>query len=530
VSSTIHYDSLLVRHLAFELNRALHGQRLAAVHLVREERLLALQFQDRTLLLESATGVFRWALTTPAAEPIILPRRAAVNAVYALPDERVLRIELTGGARSNAAFVIVVELLGGQRNALVLDEADRVLKQLDAQGRTRQQRGQPYVRPKRRQRDGVTEPIGYQEWVDLLGSTVANERARRLIDRVAYISRINAPTLVDVNDLTAGYERYRQLVTAEPNAFVIRIQEEAQPYGHALWQANAEPATSLVAAIDQAARGAPVAASPVAQLERSAKRVQQKLSRLQAESSSAVEEAAALRSAADLLLAHAPAVKRGSSEVELPGFDGVPVRLQLDPTMTGSEQAQAWYEKARKRTRAGEQLPALIQAAERELADLESLLERARRGEPVEVRSAPPPQRRSRPDPGERLPYRRYRTTGGLEVRVGRNSRSNDELTLKHSSPNDIWLHARATGGSHVVLRWTDANAAPPKQDLLQAAALAALHSKARHAGTVPVDWTRRKYVRKRRNSPAGTVMVERVKTVFVQPSEELEEKLRWRE
>jgi predicted ribosome quality control (RQC) complex YloA/Tae2 family protein len=78
-----------------------------------------------------------------------------------------------------------------------------------------------------------------------------------------------------------------------------------------------------------------------------------------------------------------------------------------------------------------------------------------------------------------------------------------------------------------VVLRWDNADSNPPQRDIMEAATLAAVHSAARTSGTVPVDYTRRKYVRKPRRSPPGTVVIERAKTVFVKPDAELEERLR---
>ncbi|HEX6560219.1 MAG TPA: hypothetical protein VF021_12170, partial [Longimicrobiales bacterium] len=66
-----------------------------------------------------------------------------------------------------------------------------------------------------------------------------------------------------------------------------------------------------------------------------------------------------------------------------------------------------------------------------------------------------------------------------------------------------------------------------PQRDIAEAATLAAVHSGARTSRMVPVDFTRRKYVRKPRRSPPGTVMIERARTIFVEPSTELEEKLR---
>jgi predicted ribosome quality control (RQC) complex YloA/Tae2 family protein len=129
--------------------------------------------------------------------------------------------------------------------------------------------------------------------------------------------------------------------------------------------------------------------------------------------------------------------------------------------------------------------------------------------------------------PGEpALPYRVFLSSGGLEIRVGRGAADNDALTFRHSTPDDVWLHARDAAGAHVVLRWNE-DAPPPARDLKEAAVLAALNSKAKRSGTVPVDWTLCRYVRKHRGAPPGEVEIQRVKTVFVEPDESLMEGLR---
>jgi predicted ribosome quality control (RQC) complex YloA/Tae2 family protein len=297
-----------------------------------------------------------------------------------------------------------------------------------------------------------------------------------------------------------------------------------------LWQGGAVAQQTLLQAIRAATEQEQGAAAVVERIERMLARELKKVERLRSEHESAAADALRLRAHADLLLANASEIKKGATEIELTGFDGVPARLTLDPAGSAVDNARDWYNEARKRERAGERLPGLIAQAEKAVGKLEEDLARARAGEPTELparvaQSAPQQQQR-----GPRLPYRQYRTSGGLEVRVGRSSRENDELTLRHSSPSDIWMHARAVGGAHVVLRWNDANASPPKQDMTEAAILAAVHSRARHAGTVPVDWTRKKYVRKNRGAPTGQVTIERAKTLFVKPSAALEEKLRWSE
>jgi len=123
--------------------------------------------------------------------------------------------------------------------------------------------------------------------------------------------------------------------------------------------------------------------------------------------------------------------------------------------------------------------------------------------------------------------FRTYRSSGGLHIWVGRGARSNDALTFREASPDDIWLHARDDAGAHVVLRWSS-DEPPPPRDLEEAAALAAWHSRSRGSAVVPVDWTRRKYVRKPRGATPGAVTLQHAKTVFARPSSEIERRLRY--
>jgi predicted ribosome quality control (RQC) complex YloA/Tae2 family protein len=227
-------------------------------------------------------------------------------------------------------------------------------------------------------------------------------------------------------------------------------------------------------------------------------------------------------------------VKKGAAEVTLPGFEGSQETITLDPALSPQGNAERFYDRAGRAERARARLPALIREAESRIAELCDVLERVRAGEDPaeEIRKLlPEPGTGGRGTPdtsGPALPYWRFWTSGGLEVRVGRGSKANDQLTFKHSAPNDIWLHARHSAGAHVVLRWT-AEDAPPARDLEQAAILAALHSKARSSGSVPVDWTRRKYVRKPRKAPPGSVRMDRAKTLFVEPDPSLLDRLKER-
>ena len=240
-----------------------------------------------------------------------------------------------------------------------------------------------------------------------------------------------------------------------------------------------------------------------------------------------------LREDANLLLARIARVPRGEREVVLEGFGGEERTLELDPSLSPSDNAERLYDEAARRERAAERLPAEIERVRERAAAVEQALERLPETGPGEeawelAGGRPAPQEaRGGGGGAQRLPYHVYRSSGGLEIRVGRGARQNDELTFHHSHTEDIWLHARQVPGAHVILRWGRKDENPPRRDLLEAAVAAAVHSEARHSGTVGVDWTRRKYVRSPRKAPPGVVLPERVQTVFVEPSEAVLAKLR---
>ena len=169
-------------------------------------------------------------------------------------------------------------------------------------------------------------------------------------------------------------------------------------------------------------------------------------------------------------------------------------------------------------------LHARASAMERALATLPARIASVRAAPPDAPRAAAPSPRRGAPRVAR--PYREYRSSGGLDIWVGRGAASNDVLTFHESAPDDVWMHARDSAGAHVILRWS-ADEPPPVRDLVEAAALAAWHSKSRGSTVVPVDWTRRKHVRKPRGAPPGSVTVERTKSIAARPSAALEKKLR---
>lgn len=114
------------------------------------------------------------------------------------------------------------------------------------------------------------------------------------------------------------------------------------------------------------------------------------------------------------------------------------------------------------------------------------------------------------------LPYKTYQYQG-WEIWVGKNAKSNDQMTFHLAHKEDLWLHAQGVSGSHVVIKKSKRTGPIPPEILKYAAKLAAMHSRAKYSSYVPVWHTSVKYVRKPKGSPPGVVSFERIKTIFVE-------------
>ncbi|MGC2235742.1 MAG: NFACT family protein [Pyrinomonadaceae bacterium] len=112
---------------------------------------------------------------------------------------------------------------------------------------------------------------------------------------------------------------------------------------------------------------------------------------------------------------------------------------------------------------------------------------------------------------------RRYTSSEGFEILVGKGSKDNDFLTFRVAKSNDLWLHAADYPGSHVVVRNPNRNEIPPKT-LLEAAQIAAFFSKAKEQPKVAVHYTQKKFVNKPKGAALGLVSLASFKTILVEP------------
>lgn len=553
VSNRITYDPLLVRYLAAELNGVLRGRACAAAPLFAPDLGVELRLEGGRALRLDLHPIRGWTriVERPGEDATTDSRCAGVEAP---PDERALVIHLAAPDRFGAGSRrLVVELHTNQWNAaLVSDEDDRILALLRTRtaGRRVLRPGVPYEPPSGEARLGagdVGEAEAWAAWRERLEGLEGDALRRSVLRGFAYTGTLNVDAILGAgmgqarDPSRAAFERWwdmRSIPRARPT--LLSLPSGLQPYPVPLPGVAGEPVDTIldgmarVAAEDDTAHGHSPEADDAPLLAAAARRadsLERRIARLEEELASA-GDADRLRGWADLMLARLHEMPRGVDHVDVEDWGGESVTIPLDPALGPADNAARLYDEARKRGRAADRLPSLIEQAR---AEAERWREAAAGGAdgalPDWAREALALAGGRDASAGEgeaeTRPYRVYRTSGGLEVRVGRSAKANDRLTFGHSSPNDVWLHAQSVPGSHVVLRWATPDAAPPARDLEEAAVLAARYSRARTSTLVAVDWTRRKHVRKPRGAPPGSVVLQRARTLFVEPDPAVEERMR---
>lgn len=225
----------------------------------------------------------------------------------------------------------------------------------------------------------------------------------------------------------------------------------------------------------------------------------------------------------ELIKANLGAISKGTYRIEVTDYfhDQLPtITIPLDPMKSPQGNMDDYFRKHRKHLAAERELTPRIERAELGLARLRQELHEIEQGTwtpPV----TPSPRLRIATSPTARAiahqrgPFRRFISTDGLPIFVGRNARENDELTFGLAKSDDLWLHARGTPGSHVVVR-LEKGAETTPETLRDAATLALLYSDLKKSGKGDVIYTRRKWVKKAKGQAPGAVIVTQEKSVHI--------------
>ena len=232
----------------------------------------------------------------------------------------------------------------------------------------------------------------------------------------------------------------------------------------------------------------------------------------------------------ELLKSHVSALGKGQKHFTVVDYfdDRLPeITLPLNPEKDGPANLKDYFTKYGKFTGARKNLVPRLDQAKTELTKYQQELEALESGKVTNSQGAEPvamlpkgqaplrdPQRsRQRKQPAIR--YREFSSQEGYPILVGKTAKDNDAVTFKVSKPDDLWLHARGTPGSHVIVRLEKKQQVPP-ETLKDAATLALFYSDLRKSGKGEVVYTLRKNVRKPKGAKPGSVTVTQEKNLWV--------------
>ncbi|MDP1947662.1 MAG: NFACT family protein [Nitrospirota bacterium] len=380
---------------------------------------------------------------------------ARIDRIEQIPGDRI--VQLTFSAKEGPC-ILVAELTGKASNLLVLDDAGLI----------------------RRDLNGVKNLVG----------------------------QIYAPPALPQGDRQA----------ADLDRFSQHIQESPFPLSSAIdAHYHKAEATSVVETVRHARAGI---------LKKSIKKLRRRIEAWHEDLAKA-EKYKTYDRYGELIKANLGTIRRGQTDVSVVDYfdETLPnLTIPLDQTKTPQGNMDDYFRKHRKHLAAQRELHPRITAGEQELESLQAELTAIEQGtwQPSEtarlnMRTRTPSRTggaKSKQEPRQG-PFRRFTSSDGLAIYVGKNARENDELTFGLAKSDDLWLHARGTPGSHVVVRLEKGAEIPP-ETLRDAATLALLYSNLKKSGKGDVIYTRRKWVKKAKGQAPGAVIVTQEKSLHV--------------
>ena len=567
-------DGLTVGFAARELNETLKGGRIDRItQPERDTVVLTVRAggANHRLLLCASPNNARCHLTAesfsnplePPALCMLMRKQLAgarITSVRQVDGDRVVHVDLDAMNELGDHVLrrLVLEIMGRHSNLLLLDENGKILEAArhvnPEMSRVRQvQPGMAYLPPPAQDRlnpETLTVEALYQR----MEAAGGGHFSRVLAETVIGLSRPAAEELAFrvlqpgedwPEDLQTACGRLADLMRRLPGMADPRVLfgEDGEagdvfafPYlsrrmeSQRAYRTLSEALEVYFGTRDARDRLKQKSASMVRTLKSQLERCQRKLA-VQLEELSSAERMDEYRRMGEAINANLYRLKKGMPEAVLPDWsdpDGGTITVPLDIRLSPSQNAQKYFKKYQKARSARE---AAAEQRDKTLAEtdyLEGMLldvdKCEEESELEEIRQElvrtgylkkTASRRQQRQLPQSRPA--RFISEDGIEILVGKNAAQNDRLTLG-ARPEELWLHAKDMPGSHVIVR---CEGEIPQTTLRQAALLAAWFSKGRNSSMVPVDYTRRKYVKKPSGAMPGRVVYTHHKTAYMTAEEQ---------
>lgn len=542
-------DAFTIRYVAAELKKELAGGKISRIiQPSREELTFIIYTGKRNVKLEACLSARSARLSLSEDEkpvPVTAPnfcmllRKHLQNAEIldvVQPDfERIIYFDLKCVSDfSSSVMRLYFEIMGKYSNAVLTENGLIIgaLKTTSIDENTRRVLfgGVKYVPPEPQDKISPDDIPGLEKVM----SSASGDIAKHISNRVKGIAYATAMEMVsfygekitasDINEYVFAPDAQACVIycDGEPNDFRVRSCCENQKKFSSVLQAQSayysyvyakRSFTEKKTKLENALNGA------IKKVEKRLAVIRDKL----AECSGAEN----VRLKGELITANIYALERGMTSFDAVNYydpECKTVKIELDRTLTPSQNAQKYYKKYAKLKRTYLSVSAQQSEADERLDYLNSIAAHIAAAETVfdleeteeeltELGLVKKTEtRKKKTDPA---PYRIYETEG-FKIIAGRNNLQNERLT-KGLSHEDLWLHTQKYHSSHVGII-TDGREVPDNV-LLTAAEICAYYSDGRSGNKIPVDYTFKKFVKKPPKSNAGFVIYTDYNTVLVQPN-----------
>ncbi|MBQ7223114.1 MAG: NFACT family protein [Erysipelotrichaceae bacterium] len=261
------------------------------------------------------------------------------------------------------------------------------------------------------------------------------------------------------------------------------------------------------------------------------KKTETKISRLQ-ESLEEALDCDKWRQYGDALYANQDKVTKGMTTVTVTDYEDNTLTVPLNPKLDARGNARKCFQKYRKLATGQKYINEQLALAEDNLAYfnlLQNQLAQADFFTATEIRQElenngylKAKKAHPRGKKKETEPHYTRISFNGSDILIGKNNIQNDYLTFKKAGRNDTWFHVKDVHGAHVIIN----KETPDEQDIRVCAQLAAWFSKARQSGSIPVDYTLIRNLKKIPGSKIGKVIMKDYKTIYIDIDEALMKEL----
>lgn len=518
-----------------------------------------------TAATHSALFLTDQKVENPAEAPVfcmVLRKHLEGGRIVALTQHHLDRLAfLHIDVRGEGGFIetkkLVIELTGKNSNVILLNSEDVIIDTLrrigPAQNRFRQiLPGQTYLYPPESDKFNFLDqnPVMMIEKLrNLPGSLLFTKACMKLFYglgpqtalELAFRIQVDSDQTLDqltdesFNRLLALFQQFQEMdKTKSYEPYIIDQSKQKGLYAlpmKSVCQGGCKLADSFSAVLDDAyfsqASNRQANFDPLRKiLQHEKNRLEKKQLKLQEELAQA-DLAEQIKEQADILMAHLYSLPEHDVVVTLPDFyhENKLIDLSLDPAKSPSENVQSYYQRYQKQKRAQIQLVQQLDQLKKDLFYVESLIVGINQAETSadlsEIEKEMQQIRLLRLKVKKKTYQGRAKPLSctlieGCRLWIGKNNRQNDEVTFKIAKPNDFWFHTKDIPGSHVILQSEN----PSPEMIVKTARIAAYFSQARHSAKVPVDFTKKRFVKKPSGAKPGFVIYEEQQTLYVTPDE----------